>query len=418
MNHIREAGEGLIINIPRQDGRGLGLPFKLATLRIQWDLGVDTVTASALLDPDGSRDTRTYAGIVAILQFLNIPKTSTLHLESNNPEKMKVFPENGYSLSDLRPVVIHPTKYTRHHLEAKEKELGHINLIAPDLRETATRRVEWGWRDRIYAGIEAHNSHVCCGLDPVPARFPREFSTAGKDVAVLGFFKEIVRLTSQHVCAFKLQKAFFDELNSSSDVLRRVIDLVHCESPSTPVILDCKVGDIENTMNAYLRHLFVDLNADAIVINPYMGADVWQPLEQYPDRAAFVLVRTSNPGAACVQDVRLRDGKALWEHVLHLTLKEWRAGRNLMPIISSNSAIPQDLARDVEETQVPFLVAGVGAQGGRLQTIAPLLKQGAPFLVNSSRRLLYPYSPDDQDWRSAVQRAVTELRDEIAGQLT
>lgn len=129
MGKIAEKGEGMIISIPRQDGRGLGLPFKLATLRLQLHLGVDTVEASYLLDPAGSRDTRTYAGVIGILKFLRIPAVTRIHLITNNPKKTTVFEENGYVVAP-DPIVIPATERTARHLRAKQTELGHTNLIS------------------------------------------------------------------------------------------------------------------------------------------------------------------------------------------------------------------------------------------------------------------------------------------------
>jgi GTP cyclohydrolase II len=128
LQKIAAIGEGMVVNIPQQDGRGFGLPFKLATLRVQADLGVDTIVASSLLDPDGSRDTRTYAGVIAILKFFDVPTSMPLYLISNNPKKMSLFAENGYT-AELEPALVPPTELTRHHLLAKQTELGHVNLV-------------------------------------------------------------------------------------------------------------------------------------------------------------------------------------------------------------------------------------------------------------------------------------------------
>jgi 3,4-dihydroxy 2-butanone 4-phosphate synthase/GTP cyclohydrolase II len=128
MEKIAERGEGMVIHIPRQDGRGMGLPFKLATLRLQAELKVDTVAASYLLDPDGSRDVRTYAGVIAIFKYLEIPTTTNINLETNNPKKLEVFAENNYIVK-ADPLVIPATEDTLIHLRAKQEELGHMNLI-------------------------------------------------------------------------------------------------------------------------------------------------------------------------------------------------------------------------------------------------------------------------------------------------
>ena len=129
MKTIAERHEGLIINIPRQDGRGLGLPFKLATLRLQSQLKLNTVEAANAIAPNGVIDVRTYSGVVGILKYFDVPTTMKINLATNNPHKAGVFAENGYTVADYTPVVITPTDLTRGHLEAKQLHLGHIGLV-------------------------------------------------------------------------------------------------------------------------------------------------------------------------------------------------------------------------------------------------------------------------------------------------
>lgn len=126
---LEQIGEGILINIPRQDGRGMGLTFKLATLWAQDALGVNTVESSSLLAPSGVIDVRTYSGVICILKFFNIPTTCRINLATNNPKKAEVFAENGYAVADYTPVVIEPNEYTKMHLQAKQDHLGHRCLI-------------------------------------------------------------------------------------------------------------------------------------------------------------------------------------------------------------------------------------------------------------------------------------------------
>jgi len=141
MSAITRHGEGMIINIPHQDGRGMGLSFKLATLWLQQELKIHTVESAGLLAPNGIIDVRTYAGVVAILKFFGINEKTAINLATNNPHKAEVFAENGYNLTDYIPVVAKPTKHTRRHLRAKQKHLGHRDLVKP-----AKRRVRKGDR--------------------------------------------------------------------------------------------------------------------------------------------------------------------------------------------------------------------------------------------------------------------------------
>ncbi len=126
---LAEKGEGIIVNIPKQDGRGMGISFKLATLWLQDALGVDTVESASMLAPGGVIDTRTFAGVIGILEFFDIPKSCVINLASNNPKKASVFEENGYRVGDFVPVVIAPNEYTKRHLKAKQEKLGHIKLV-------------------------------------------------------------------------------------------------------------------------------------------------------------------------------------------------------------------------------------------------------------------------------------------------
>ena len=128
MQEIAKTGEGIVINLPPQDGRGMGSPFKLATMSLQEQLRLTTVEAASILAEGGPIDKRSYAGAVAILRFFRISKKHEIHLMTNNPHKFTVFEENGYQTTRM-PVVIPPTQHTRKHLEAKQLYLGHKDLV-------------------------------------------------------------------------------------------------------------------------------------------------------------------------------------------------------------------------------------------------------------------------------------------------
>mgnify|MGYP001565347623 CR=1 FL=1 len=128
MQEIAKVGEGIVINLPPQDGRGMGNPFKLATMSLQEQLRLTTVEAATILAGGGPIDKRSYAGAVAILHFFHISKKRMIYLMTNNPHKFTVLEENGYQTKRM-PVVIPPTQHTRKHLEAKQLYLGHKDLV-------------------------------------------------------------------------------------------------------------------------------------------------------------------------------------------------------------------------------------------------------------------------------------------------
>lgn len=136
METIAENGEGLIVHIPRQDGRGKDLPFKLATLWLQDELGMDTVESANFLTHNGSIDIRTYSGVIGILKFFCICDGWSVNLATNNPKKADIFIENSYIIYGYTPVVIMPTRHTIRHLRAKEKYLGHQGLVSGEIHKS------------------------------------------------------------------------------------------------------------------------------------------------------------------------------------------------------------------------------------------------------------------------------------------
>lgn len=132
MQKIIEHGEGAVVNIPHQDGRGMGNHFKLATLSLQEQLRLTTVEAASVLTDAGRIDKRTYAGVIAILYFLRISQKCEIGLLSNNPYKLNVFKENGYRAVMLVSVVIPPSHHTLRHLESKQLYLGHKELVSKE----------------------------------------------------------------------------------------------------------------------------------------------------------------------------------------------------------------------------------------------------------------------------------------------
>jgi orotidine-5'-phosphate decarboxylase len=251
-------------------------------------------------------------------------------------------------------------------------------------------------------------SLVCVGLDPEPAKFPTKF--ANDPDAVFHFCRDIVDATAEYVCAFKPQIAHFAALGAE-DALQRLIAHVHAAHPGIPVILDSKRGDIGSTAQHYAREAFDRYAADAVTANPYLGRDSVQPFLDRADKGVVVLCRTSNPGASDLQDLMI-DGKPLYQHVAAKIANEWNANGNCALVVGATW--PQQL-REVRAIvgDVPFLVPGVGAQGGDVEAVVTNAKtaDGTGLIVSSSRAILYASNGDD--YAEAAAAATRMLRDEI-----
>ena len=255
---------------------------------------------------------------------------------------------------------------------------------------------------------EQANSLVCVGLDPEPAKFPAQF--ANDPDAVFNFCRAIVDATAPYVCSFKPQIAHFAALGEE-DALQRLIAHIHAAHPGIPVILDSKRGDIGSTAQHYAAEAFDRYGADAVTANPYLGRDSAQPFLDRADRGVVILCRTSNPGAGDLQDLVV-DGRPLYQLVAEKVAREWNGNGNCALVVGATW--PEQL-REVRAIvgDVPFLVPGVGAQGGDVEAVVTNAKtaNGTGLVVSSSRAILYASGGDD--FAEAAARAAKSLRDEI-----
>ncbi|GAB3098302.1 orotidine-5'-phosphate decarboxylase [Lysobacter terrae] len=252
------------------------------------------------------------------------------------------------------------------------------------------------------------DSLVCVGLDPEPAKFPAQF--AHDPDAVFNFCRAIVDATAPYVCSFKPQIAHFAALGAE-DALQRLIAHIHALHPGVPVILDSKRGDIGSTAQHYAAEAFDRYGADAVTANPYLGRDSVQPFLDRADRGVVILCRTSNPGAGDLQDL-LVAGQPLYQHVAAKVANEWNVHGNCALVVG---ATWPDQLREVRHIvgDVPFLVPGVGAQGGDVEAVVSNAKtaDGTGLIVSSSRAILY--ASNGADFAEAAAQAAKSLRDEI-----
>jgi orotidine-5'-phosphate decarboxylase len=229
-------------------------------------------------------------------------------------------------------------------------------------------------------------------LDPVEEKLPEALRQ--RPDPILAFNQHIVEATATWACAFKPNIAFYEALGPAGlEILRRTVVFIH-EQTTALVIIDAKRGDIGNTSAAYAQALFDVLQADAITLNPYLGRDALAPFLGQPERGAFILCRTSNPGAGEFQDLPVA-GRPLYQVVaerVHL----WNELGNCGLVVGAT--FPAELAAVRDRCpELPLLVPGVGAQQGDLAAAvrAGVDGQGERILVNVARSILYASAGPD-----------------------
>jgi uridine monophosphate synthetase len=261
--------------------------------------------------------------------------------------------------------------------------------------------------------VDDCSSLLCVGLDPHRSDLPAPSAEAARD-----FCLRLVEATAPYAAAFKPNAAFFEVFGAEGwTALKEVISAIHAESArlgsKIPVILDAKRGDIASTAEAYAHSAFETLAADAITLNPYLGRDSIEPFIHNPEKGVFLLCKTSNSGSGDLQDIIVKTSEVsetsevyapLYIHVAKLA-QQWNTADNIGLVVGATH--PEALAR--VRSAAPdlwFLVPGVGAQGGDLETALRrgLRADGKGMLINVSRSISRSENPRSE---------AAKLRDEM-----
>ncbi len=280
-------------------------------------------------------------------------------------------------------------------------------------------------------------SQIVLGLDPDPAALwpgSDDGAVQGSPAeraggAVLAHCRALIDATAQACVAVKLQLACFERLRAPG---RRALEEVaaHARERGLLVIADGKRGDISVSATAYAQALLggvetpfgkvQGLGADLVTVNPLMGGDTIEPFVAAAREAGagvLVLVRTSNPGAADIEDETLEGGGALWERVAAIVEGLGAAGVGQAGLSDvgavMGATVPGHLARARELMQsATFLLPGVGAQGGRVEDLAPAFAPGrAGGLITASRSIANAHLTTDAEPAAAARAEAERLRE-------
>ena len=249
------------------------------------------------------------------------------------------------------------------------------------------------------------NGPLCIGLDTDPSYLPESVIAKypSKEEAVLAYNKGIVDAASQYAGCYKVQIAYYEAMGlKGMEVFAKTVQYIR--SKNIPVISDVKRGDIADTAKAYAKaHFQGDFETDIITINPYMGFDTLEPfMSFFPEKGAFVLLRTSNPGMQDIENQPLSNGNPVLSLVgdkLNQLAAEYASSNpgECSPFGAVVGCTEEEDARKIRDMypDVFFLIPGFGAQGGKARIAATLLDK-AGGAVNSSRGILTAWKKDEE----------------------
>jgi orotidine-5'-phosphate decarboxylase len=261
--------------------------------------------------------------------------------------------------------------------------------------------------EKLKAAQVQNNSWLCIGLDPQPDKLPLE-AVSRWDEPVLPFNKAIIEATADLVCAYKPNLGFYLQWGAAGVIaLERTIAFI---PDHIPIVLDCKTGDIGHTQGAWAAGLFEQWQVDAVTVNPFVGAESVLPMiGKRPNKAVYILARTSNPSATQFQgDLGQKAG--LSAEVLQQS-QGWQTAGHKGYVVGAT--YPEELA--VARQMAPlanFLIPGIGAQGGNLETAVRYGSDAvAGPLISASRSIIYASA--GLDFAEAARAAAQRVRKEI-----
>ncbi|MBL8226422.1 MAG: orotidine-5'-phosphate decarboxylase [Chromatiales bacterium] len=266
------------------------------------------------------------------------------------------------------------------------------------------------FRQRLQRAWDRTGSLVCVGLDPDLKRIPAELRADPQPI--LAFNRRVVDATAHVAAAYKPQFAHYAAVGAEAE-LEATIDYIRAKAPDAVVILDAKRGDIGSTAEMYAREAFDRYQADCVTVNPYLGGDGILPFVNRAAFGAIVLCRTSNASAGQLQDVDVA-GEPLYLAVARRAAAEWNPHQNLLLVVGAT--YPEEL-RMIRSAvpDIPFLVPGIGEQGGDLAGVLAggLAADGNGLLISSSRGIIFAGGGEAGAIRAAAEdlnRQINALR--------
>ena len=258
------------------------------------------------------------------------------------------------------------------------------------------------FNQRLQSQINKRRSHLCVGLDIKPEALIVKNANLND---LIDHTKKVISATHDLVAAYKPNLAFFERWGSQGyKWLESTIDFIGSE---TLIIGDAKRGDIGSSAEQYALSLFNHFNFDAVTVNPYLGRDGIMPFLQYQGKGIFVLCKTSNPSAYEIQNVEDKDSP-IYIKIARL-VTDLNSENNIGLVIGAT--VPEDIKRVRALTpNIPFLIPGIGSQGGDFERSLKFGSQNGTVLISVSRSVIFSGDQSEKAIRDMAKNYVDRMK--------
>lgn len=263
------------------------------------------------------------------------------------------------------------------------------------------------FNDRLREIFQKKDSLLAIGLDADLEKLPpflMDFESP-----ITEFNKSIINATSDLVCAYKINTAFYEQFGIQGyRSMKKTIELI---PDDVLTLIDGKRADIGHSSEKYAKALFRESHADAVTVNPYLGSDSVAPFLEDESKGVFLLCLTSNPGAKDFQHLKIENGGTLFERVAEKAVT-WNKNNNIGLVVGGTQSDDLKRIRDIAP-ELPILLPGIGAQGGDLKKSLEFGcdRNREGIIITISRSILYV--SDDLEFAGKSREVALKMKNEI-----
>ena len=266
--------------------------------------------------------------------------------------------------------------------------------------------------------LDTINSHVCIGLDSNYDNIPQFVKNKYPDIsqAIFYFNQKIIAATHDLAIIYKMNLSFYAGFGPAGlQALSLTNQYLKKNHPEIMILADCKRSEMGHSVKMVAQEIFDWLKFDCIMVTPWFGFDTLRDYFDNNEHGVLVYIHDSNPSAVEIQDLKLADGRAVYEVVAEKIANEWNLNGNLWAEAGITYLPQLKKTRHIIGEQMPLLVAGIGAQGGQANDLVGLFGENKRRLIaNSSRGIIFAsQSQNEEVYFQEVKQAAQKLQADL-----
>ncbi len=255
---------------------------------------------------------------------------------------------------------------------------------------------------------------LCIGLDSDYDKLPQLVKKNNSiEDAIFSFNKALVDATNEFAVAYKQNVVFYSGFGIEGlKALKKTNEYVKDKYPGIALIADCKRSEMLRSGQLAAKEIFEEFLFDSLTVTPWFGYDTVAPYVKYADKGVFVLCHDSNPTASEIQQLKLKNGRYLYEEVTQILRDKWNKTGNVFA--EAGLTYPKELkrVREIAGEDMIILSPGLGAQGGEIEDVKfGMNKKGNNLIVAVSRSIIF--ASEEDNFAEKARETTSKLHNDL-----